>query len=286
MRSNLLIVSGCLLALTLFSCQKESSEENDGGTDPSIIGLNCRIAKIDYQDTSGLIPTGSLAANINASDNAVTIIEFDSLSNFIISFADIVTIADTFHVNADEYFIRDATSKQIIKFHGLVDPGNPASPFYDQLFTYNTNGNLIKKTKALSSALNIPYEQVDYNYSGGNMVSMTYKNLFTGQLESDASLTFYSSIIPKNYIYIFPDEEERAAYNQFFNFGKRSFNAMKDIKVRYYDGTGALLDSAVSQFTNYQQSVDMYVVKVSMSGDAQPGIPAQPGRLQFSYKCH
>ncbi len=284
MKSPILFLLSCILCFTIFSCEKENSEEN-GGDDPSIIGVNCRIAKIDYRDSNGVTPIGSIAANINALDNITNIIEFDSLSNFIISYSDVSYVGDTVHVNDDEYFIQDPNGKLIIKFHGLVDPGNPVSPFYDQVFTYNTAGNLVKKTKALSTAPTLPYEQVDYNYSNGNLVSMIYKNLFSGQTISDASLTYQPTVVPKNYIYIFPDEEERAANNQFFNFGKRSLNAVKDLKVRYYDGTGVLIDSAVSLFNSYQQSVDMYVLSVSMSGDAQPCIPAQPGRLQFSYKC-
>ncbi|MEO7264335.1 MAG: hypothetical protein ABIW38_05450 [Ferruginibacter sp.] len=284
MKSPILFLLSCLLCFTIISCEKDYSEEN-GGDNPSIIGINCRIAKIDYRDTSGIIPIGSIAANINSADNAVTIIEFDSISNFIVSYANIVTTTDTIHVNADEYFIQDATSKQILKFHGLVDPGNPVSPFYNQVFTYNTAGYLVKKTKALSTASTLPYEQVDYTYSNGNLVSMIYKNLFSGQKISDASLSFQPTVAPKNYFYIFPDEEDRAEYNQFFNFGKRSTNGVKDLKVRYYDGTGVLIDSAVSQFSSYQQSVDLYVVSVLMSGDAQPCIPAQPGRLRLSYKC-
>ncbi len=284
MKTLIYLLLSFFLCFTFISCEKENSEEN-GGDDPSIIGVNCRIAKIDYRDTSGIIPIGSIAANINSLDDVTNIIEFDSLSNFIISNANVSKTGDTFHVNVDEYFIQDATSKQILKFHGVVDPGNPNSPFYEQLFTYNTAGYLVKKTKALSNAPALPYEQVDYTYSNGNLVGMIYKNLFSGQKISDASLTFQPTVAPKSYFYIFPDEEERAAYNQFFNFGKRSTNGVKDLKVRYYDGTGALIDSAVSQFSSYQQSVDLYVVNVLMSGDAQPSIPAQPGRLRLSYKC-
>lgn len=284
MKSPLYLALCFILGITLFSCDKETSEEN-GGDNPSIIGVNCRIAKIDYRDTSGIIPIGSIAANINSLDKITNIIEFDSLSNFIISYADVFYSGDTVHVNNDEYFIEDPNGKLIKKFHGLVDPGNPASPFYDQVFTYNTAGNLVKKTKALSTAPTLPYEQVDYTYSNGNLVSMVYKNLFSGKVIRNASLTFQPTVAPKNYIYIFPDEEEHAAYNQFFNFGKRSINGVKDLKVRYYNGAGTLIDSAIAQFTSYQQSVDLYVVNVLMSGDAQPCIPAQPGRLKFSYKC-
>ena len=282
------IVLSILLGIfvsVLPSCSKEMSEENGSGTDSLIVGADCRLARIVYKDSSGFISLGSIAANINATDNVVNITEFDSLSNFLVSFASVSINGDTIHVSPDEYFIANSSTKIISKFHGLVDPGNASSPTYEQVFSYNAGGNLIKKTKSLSMAPLIPYEQVDYTYSNGNLVSMQNKNIFTAKLISDASFSFYNTIIPKNYIYIFADEEDRPQYNQFFNFGKPSVNAVNDFKVRYYDGGGTLIDSAISKFINYQQSADTYVQKVQLTGDDQLSIPAQAGKLQLSYHC-
>src|SRR5205085_2501433 len=97
-------------------------------------------------------------------------------------------------------------------------------------------------------------------------------DLTTGDPVSDADLTFFSSVTPKNYLYLFPDENDLTEYTQFYNFGKRSLNGVKSMTVRYYDPGGTVSDSAVSLFSNYQMSLDNYVLKVVMSGDDQLSI--------------
>ena len=273
-----------VLSILLFSCEKDSSEEG-GGDNPNIVGNNCRINKIVYRDSSDSTPIGSIAANINGIDQVISITEFDSLSNFLLSYTDVYNFYDTVYVNDDEFFVEDPNGRLIKKFHGLVDPGNPSSPFYDVVYTYNTAGNLVKKVKALSQAPAVPIEQVDYSYSNGNLVSMNFRNLVSGKKISDATLTYNLGIRPTNYFYLFPDAERDAAYNQFFNFGKRSLNAVSTMKVKHYDNAGVVTDSLVSSFTQYQQSADLYILKVLMQGDEQPSIPAKPGRMQLSYYC-
>ena len=101
----------------------------------------------------------------------------------------------------------------------------------------------------------------------------------------DADLTYYSNIAPKNYMYLFPDESTYAEFNQFYNFGNKPTNAVKTIKLRYFDPGNVPVDSAVSQFNSYILSRDNYVVSVYMLGDDQSSIPAAEGKLTFSYKC-
>ncbi|MEZ5027305.1 MAG: hypothetical protein R2765_00800 [Ferruginibacter sp.] len=114
---------------------------------------------------------------------------------------------------------------------------------------------------------------------------MTATNLLTGDVTSNASMEYYTNIIPRRYIYIFPDEIVYAYYNQFYNFGEKPYNAIKKITVREYDPGNVLRDSTVSNFSTYIMSRDTYVFSVQMSGDDQPCIPALAGKLSFSYKC-
>lgn len=117
------------------------------------------------------------------------------------------------------------------------------------------------------------------------MIHMTNNETITGDLISDADVTYYSNITPKNYLYIFPDELAYTHYNQFFNFGLKPTNGVKDLKVRYYDPGNVLRDSTVSLFRNYFLSLDKYVLSVMMKGDPQFSIPADSSKLVFSYKC-
>ncbi len=276
-----------MATVILFSCEKELSLENGGNvTNNNIIGADCRIAKIVYADSATGIGKGSLAAIINSADKVADITLFDSLTSTIDYNSLPVFAGDTIYINPDEYFVLDAGTFRVNKFHGLIDPTNPFSPEFDETFTYDASGYLV--AKLFSGPLinfGIPYLAVSYTYSGGNLTNMTEIDLTTGDLNKDAQLTYYNTNAPKNYLYLFPDEDTYAEYTQFLNFGKRPTNAVQNLKIRYYDPGNLLNDSLVSGFNNYTKSIDNYVTSVIMSGDDQPSIPAVAGKLKFSYKC-
>jgi hypothetical protein len=131
----------------------------------------------------------------------------------------------------------------------------------------------------------VPFLQATYTYVNGNLTAMQLQDMFTSDLVEDATITYYTNIAPKNYMYVFPDETTYAPFNQFLNFGTKSTNALKDLKIRYYDPGNILVDSAVSGFKTYIMSRDNYVTGVQMTGDDQPSIPAAAGKLNFYYKC-
>ena len=274
------------LVFTLFSCEKEYSLENSQNVGSDlIIGINCRISKIVYTDTAGIgTGLGSLAADINSLDIVTKIIKFDSLSNTIEFIVTPVYVNDTIYINPDEYFVVDI-NKRIIKLHGLLDPTDPFSPQFDVFYQYNATGYLIEKNYFFTLAPTVLFYRVNYTYSGGNLVRMTGTNQATGDLEIDADLNYFSNIIPKRYLYIFPDENAYPYFNQFYNYGVRNYNAIKKMTVRNYDPGNVVRDSIVSTFSNYIMSRDTYVLSVQMAGDDQQSIPALAGKLTFSYKC-
>ncbi|MEP7237999.1 MAG: hypothetical protein ABI685_09045 [Ferruginibacter sp.] len=279
-----------VILFTLFSCEKEYSSENSGAPSELIVGLDCRISKITYTDTSGMAAGGPgtglgyLSADINSVDIVTQITKYDSLSNTI-EFFDIPTYSnDTVFINADEYFIVDAT-KRISKLHGLVDPTDPFSLQFDVFYVYNAAGYLTTKTYFLTVSPTIPFYQVDYTYAFGNLTHMTGTDLSTGDLIIDADLNYFTNIIPKRYIYLFPDEKAYPYFSQFYNYGLKNFNAIKKMTVRNYDPGNVVRDSLVSNFSNYIMSRDTYVLSVQMSGDDQPSIPASASKLRLSYHC-
>ncbi len=278
-----LLFAGILIAL--FSCEKEYSLENNGnlGSD-QIVGIDCRISKMVYTDTATNTGLGSLAATINSLDIVTRITRFDSLSNTIEFIATPVHVNDTVYINPDEYFIVDI-NKRIVKLHGLVDPTDPFSLQFDVFYQYTPAGYLVAKNYFLTTAPTVLFYQVTYTYSDGNLTHMTGTDISTGDLVTDADMNYYTNIIPKRYIYIFPDEKAYPHFNQFYNFGARNFNAIRDIKVRNYDPGNVVRDSTVSTFSNYIMSRDSYVLSVQMGGDDQQSIPAQAGKLSFSYSC-
>jgi hypothetical protein len=270
--------------LLINACRKEvSTQFSDGNGGGGIIGADCRINKIVFKDSVSGIGLGSISAIINSLDRATDITVFDSLS---LSLADQITpqyFSDTIAIDPVQYFIFDNTTKRIKSFHGLIDPTVSGSQQFEVAYTYDASGYLINKLYKLVP-LNLTFLQVTYTYAGGNLVNMLMEDLFTGGVVRDATVTYYNNIAPKNYLYIFPDEDSYSLITQFYNFGKKSANAVRNLKVRYYN-SGVPADSSVASFQNYVMSRDNYVVGVNMVGDNQPSIPAVEGKLNFSYKC-
>lgn len=283
--SALVLGIGCLILLS--SCLKEFSNEGEDSGGGIIIGADCRISKIAYADSASGAGLGSISAVINSSDEVTSITKFDSLSLTIDfnSLPQYFASGDTVYIDPDQYFVRTTGTKRIRQFHGFVDPTVPGSPEYDVNYVYDANGKLSQKLYNFTLFPGITYQEVTYTYAGGNLVGMTNIDAFTGDLISDASLTYYTNIAPKNFMYLFPDENTLPEFSQFFNFGGRSANAVKNLKVRYYDPGNVLIDSAVSDFKGYVMSRDNYVLSTYMNGDDQATIPAPDGKLTFSYKC-
>ena len=268
-----------------YSCGKENSLESGLDNNSLIIGTGCSISKIVYSDTAIDVALGSIAAVLEDSGKVASITVFDSLG-FILSFlAEPAKISDTVFINNNEYYQLDQVTLRVKGFHGLFVPTNPFSPQFDIAFTYNPDGNLVKKSYSFSATPATPYQEVIYTYSAGNLVQMTTTDLTTGNKISDAEMSFYPLLTPRNYLYLFPDEYDYAEYSQFYNFGKRSVNAVKSMKVRFYAPGNIPIDSAVSSFRDYVTSVDNYALSVIMEGDDQPSVPARASRLNFSYSC-
>lgn len=280
------------ILISFVSCEKEFSTENNGNNDNEfIVGIDCRISKIVYIDTAGTAGggsgtgLGSIESEINNQDIDTLINMYDSLSATLEFYRKPVYRNDTVYINSEEYFIVDA-NKRILKMHGLLDPTDLLSLQFDVFYVYNTAGYLVTKTYYLTITPTIPYLKVNYSYAGaGNLTRMTAVDLPGGDLRMDADLTYYNLTVPRRFIYIFPDEIFYPQYTQFFNFGTRNFNAVKDMKVRTYDPGNVVRDSLVSTFSNYRMSNDTYILSVQMGGDDQPSIPALAGKLKFSYHC-
>jgi len=280
------------IVVALFSCEKEYSNENSGNTDNDlIVGIDCRISKITYTDTSGTAGggpgtgLGSIEAAINNLDVVTMITRFDSLSNTIEFINAPIYSNDSVFINADEYFVVDG-NKRIIKMHGLADPTDPFSLQYDVSFAYNTAGYLTTKNYFLTSSPAVPFYRVDYSYGdGANLTHMSAVNLPGGDLEMDADISYMTNLVPRRFIYIFPDERFYPEFSQYFNFGTKNFNAVKKMTVRNYNPGNVVRDSSVSTFSNYIMSRDGYVLSTQMGGNDQPSLPALAGKLSFSYHC-
>lgn len=282
--SKLLIVVSLLL-ITVYACKKESSFENPNNPNSNvIIGANCRIDKIAFSDSTSDIGIGSVSAVINAFDTTTSVTIFDSLGNNIIFNAAITYANDTAYINPDEFFVLDINNR-VNRMHVLLDPQDPASPQIDVDYTYDGGGHLVKKSYAFTLDPDVPFQEVNYTYTNNNLTGMTKVDLTSNDILQNAVLNYDNSISPKNFIYIFPDEEAYSPFTQFLNFGVRSANAVKGIAINYFNPGNIPAGSTLSTFNNYILSLDNYVVSATMTGDDLESIPAPTGRLKFNYKC-
>ncbi len=282
MSKKLLVVS--VLVFSIISCQKDYSDEGgSNGSAGNVIGANCRISKINNVDSATDVSKGALTATINATDLVASITDFDSLNFTINTTVTPVYLNDTIKINAVEYFVLDATTKRVAKLHRLIDPNNIVSPPIDVTYTYDAAGFLVKK---IGVFLGIPAVDVSYTYSGTNLTKMTLTDLTAaGFVVEDATVTYNPTLAPKNFIYIFPDEDEYAQFTQFLDFGKKPTNAISSITTNTYSAPGVLNTTEVSTFSNYVLSRDNYVLSVIMKGNNQATIPAVTGKVKFSYHC-
>jgi hypothetical protein len=286
-------ISVITLLVLVAGCAKEYSLENgngatNGGDD--VIGVDCRLAKMVYYDSATNIALGSLAATINTEDTVNDITFFDSLNNRILANSMPLYGNDTIYLNPDEYFITDPATGNVIKAHGSFT--FPAIPF-EVDYIYNSNGTLFQKHYDIPGAGISPAIIVEYTYAGGNLVGMTSTDYttVTPELIMDGELTYYNNIAPRANLNFMPDEtltndlNHFAMYTQFFNFGKKSTNAIKYMKVRTYDPGNVVRDSTVSNFVSYITSLDNYITSFYMLGDDQESLPAAAGRIVFKYHC-
>jgi hypothetical protein len=270
-------------AIVLASCAKEVSLENGGVGNLNIVGNDCRISSIVFRDPAAGIGLGSVTAIINTADKLADLTDFDSATFTINKNVVPVYSNDTLYINPNEYFVLSPGTLRVKRLHSLLDPTNPGSPQIDVDYTYNAVGYLAQKSFSLT-ATGTPYAEVNYTYIGANLTRMEEIDLVAGVTVNDADIQ-YTSLQPKNFLYIFPDEFDQPIFNQFLNFGARPVNAVAKITNRFYDFTTGTVDSTVSSFGNYELSADKYVLRCTMTGDDQPSLPAEAGKLSFAYTC-
>jgi len=283
-------ITGIAGLLIFGACTKEYSVENGGNVNnPQIVGTDCRIMNITSYDSANIIPLSSMSATINLRDTVTSITQFDSLGNNLMFFSVPAYAADTIFIDPDQYFVTTLATGRVIKLHGLYDPTNPGSQF-DADYVYDVNGNLVQKIYNVPISPINPALVVDYTYVSGNLTHMTSTDMTVPQIIADADLDYFTDIAPKNYLTLMPDEGRASDFNrfaqyaQFYNFGKKPVNAVRKIILRDYVG-GAVVDSTVSTFSTYLLSRDNYVLGVTMRGNDQASIPAEAGKLRFTYKC-
>jgi hypothetical protein len=271
-----------LAALFAFGCGKEKSIDT-GDFNPIFIGTNCRISQVLTVDSASGIGLEAHNTFFNTAGNATTAEVYDSLTSTRLFASSFIYRGDTVFLENGQYFVNDASGR-VKLFRALADPSDPFSDTVRIVFSYDTQGYLVKK-EYYYFGLTAPLLRSNYTYSSGNLTkSVLMSMLPSPQVLVDAVAEYNNTQTARENMYLLPDGYFTAPYILAFNFGKRPANTIKKLTTKVYDN-GMLTDSLVTNYKNYKFSRDGYMLELFAEGDFQDGIGIIDGKTKFKYTC-
>lgn len=284
MMNNIRYAAILLFAFVLASCTKEKSFET-GEANPVYLGNDCRISTIASLDTATGFGIASHTTFFNPAQVATGTFIFDSTSNTALFNAGFTYRGDTMLVGDGRYFVRNATTGRVTKFIGPQDPEDPQSDTLEVLFSYNPEGNLIKKDYFIKG-VPVPVFRSTYTYTAGNLTQSKFEIVLPGfeSKLSEADLEYNTAQTVRNFLYVLPDGSLTAPYIMALNLGTPSKNVLTKMTTRYYDNN-VLDETLTTTYRNYKFSRDGYVLELIADGDYQEGTGILFGKTKFSYSC-
>lgn len=284
MMNNIRYAAMLLFAFVLASCTKEKSFET-GEANPVYLGNDCRISAIASLDTATDFGIASHTTFFNAAQVATGTFIFDSTSNTALFNASFTYRGDTMLVGNGSYFVRNTTTGRVTKFIGPQDPEDPQSDTLEVLFSYNPEGNLIKKDYFIKG-VPVPVFRSTYTYTAGNLTQSKFEIVLPGfeSKLSEADLEYNTAQTVRNFLCVLPDGSLTAPYIMALNLGTPSKNVLTKMTTRYYDNN-VLDETLTTVYRNYKFSRDGYVLELIADGDYQEGTGILFGKTKFSYSC-
>lgn len=278
-----------LFVVAITSCAKEYSFENPlTGTGNVIIGNNCIINRVTEYDTIGRRGASAFNYLFNTNGSAlISISQRDSIINTTIFNKTITKNLDTLKIDALQYIVVDTMNGNRVKrFVGYEDPYTNTTPLFVNDFSYNSAGKVVAREVKLPQFPGVVYYRSEYTYTGNNLTSIIGKIPLNNTVFLNITIEFDLTKQPKNYFTILPDCKELKPYIAGLQFGQPNTNIVKKVVMRNYNQlTGVLIDSTVTNFSNYKFSVDNYILSVDASGYDIPALPLASGRNTFGYFC-
>ncbi len=270
-----------ILLATITGCKKEFSFET-GELYPFFVGANCRMSQVvraDLQTGAGLEAHTAFFTSLLQP----TATEFyDSTGNNLLFRSDFNFTNDTLLLTDGNFFVLDNNGR-VKEFSGLEDPTDPLSDTIRIAFIYNTEGYLTQQ-EYYYFGLPVPLLQSTYTYTNGNLVKSELTSLFpTPELLTESDLEYNNQPV-NGFFYLFPDSYMTYPYHLSLNLGKRPPNTVKKITTNVFSG-GAVVDSYITDYKDYQLSTDKYVLELFADGDYQAGLGIINGRTKFRYSC-
>jgi hypothetical protein len=265
----------------MISCTKETSIEKqnqpyNGCKVTSIVALESATGKPLYA-LNTLFSAGGVPREVEAIDSVTG--RPDLIQPMDIR-KDSVILSD------GQYFLLDGNGR-VRKLLIREDPTDPASDAYIFQYSYDPSGYLIEKR--VSTPL-LPVTLLTYSYTwiNGNLTSV--KGILTAALNPVqifmSEMQYDLNVVPKDFIYLFPDGAESFMFSMAFDYGKKNKNLMRRMTVIYYDEQGVQTDAYATDFRDIQLSPEGYVKEWLVDGDSMDPFGIFAGRVRFDYFCN
>ncbi len=279
----------CLIILTVFiSCSKDFVlTDPQTGQEPvalaSSTNQTCEISEIKQINAN--VDYNKLTFSRDNNNLTLSLNYFDFITKKTVYNIQLQNAGDTVRVDAYNWFVKDRTTHNVIKYVTIDTTGNVMGDLVTYLYKYDPNGLLLTKQAYFNQTIS-PDFITNYTYSNGNIIAATLfaKDGKTKILESSYSYDLTIKIKP--WVYLFSDAFENNNLLQALPFGIKSINPIAQINTKIYDfSSGNIIDEWKTSFSGYVFSKDGYVLQVNCNGDNQQGLSLFVGTNRFSYTC-
>jgi hypothetical protein len=277
----LLVITTCLAA-----CQKELSLES-GGKVPEVKGA-CKLGEFIVSD----VQTGRAEVGyISSYDSAmkVTRLEtWDSVNNVMIkSFPVNYSTPGRVMVDVDQFFVT-GTDGRVTEYHGYEDPYDPTSPKIIVRFTYNSAGQLVKRTMEDIATPGIIYSQMDYIYTGGNLTKAEVRAVFgtTTILVVEVTYEYDGAKKVKDFVKLHALAAEVFYFQTAIDAGVNSTDALVKTTVKTTNPLTGVVDQFITQYVNYDIDAQQHVKSFEVIGfDFNVGGLEAGKKYTLKYAC-
>ena len=256
--------------------------------DTSSASTNCKIEKILEYDSTGRSQLLASLYTYNTSNRVNRVQFYDSSSGTSYGTFNLTFPTNRIQVDANQYFITDASGR-ITQFFGYQDPTSDTTDKIVATYTYNSSGQLTQRKQASqANPLQLLF-QIDYTWSGGNLTkaeakvpsgATTFITLFDAVYQYDNSKT------AKNFLYLNALAFEILYMQPAVNAGSTSANALVKATTHYYNTTGTVTSTKVTNFNNSVIDANHYVQSFVVSGDDfAEGYLYSGEKYVFKYRC-
>lgn len=273
--------------MVFISCQKEFSTETGGlPGGGSTTGNNCKIQQLIETDiTTSNAEYAYISTYIDKKVSKIELV--DSTVNAVDHVFPITYPAGKVQVDASQFFIVGGNGR-VTEFNGYEDPQDPSSDKFKVKYTYNSTGQLTRRTEETDSLPGVVIFQMDYTYAGSNLtkaearvnVGTSLVKIGTINYEYDVSRTV------KNFLFLHAIAPEILYFQTAINAGSNSTNPVKKTTSTYLNVVTGGDTTFISNFVNYTIDANNYVRSFEITGADFDEANLYAGkRYKLNYSC-